>query len=83
MQKHWLARPRTIRRLWILGLIILGFTVLGEYLVERHPLFSLDRLPGFNAIFGFLACVGLILVAKLIALALMRADTYYGDGPDE
>ncbi len=83
MEQHWLMRPRTIRRLWVGGVIVLGLTVLGEYLVDRHPHFSFDQLPGFSAIFGFLACVGLILVAKLIGLALKRADTYYEDGPDE
>ena len=83
MQQHWLTRPRTIGRLRIGGVVVLGLTVAGEYLVERHPHFSFDQLPGFNAAFGFLACVALILVARLIGLALKRADTYYEDGRDE
>ena len=83
MQQHWLMRPRTIRRLRVGGGVVLGFTVLAEYLVDRHPHFTFDQLPGFNAIFGFLACVALILVAKLIGLALKRADSYYAEGADE
>jgi hypothetical protein len=83
MHSHWLTRPRTIRRLWVGFVIALALTVLGEYLVDRHPHFTLDRLPGFYAIYGLLACAGLILVAKLIALPLKRVDTYYEDGQDE
>jgi len=83
MQSHWLTRPRTIRRLWVVFVLALAFTVLGEFLVDRHPHFTLDQLPGFHAIFGFLACAGLILVAKLIALPLKRPDTYYADGENE
>jgi hypothetical protein len=83
MHSHWLTRTRTIRRLWVGFVIALAFTVLGEYLVDRHPHFTLDRLPGFNAIYGFLACAALILFAKLIGLPLKRADTYYEDGQNE
>jgi hypothetical protein len=83
MESHWLTRPRTIRRLWVGFVIVLAFTVAGEYFVERHPHFALDQLPGFNALFGFLACAGLIVVAKLIALPLKRRDTYYEDGRDD
>ena len=83
MQNHWLTRPRTIRRLWVGFVIALAVTVLGEYVVDRQPHFAVDGLPAFNAIYGLLACAGLILVAKLIGLALKRADTYYADGQDE
>lgn len=83
MESHWLTRPQTIRRLWTVFIITLACTVAVEYLVERHPHFRLDQLPAFNAVYGFLACAGLILVAKLIALPLKRPDTYYGDDQDE
>jgi hypothetical protein len=79
MEKHWLMRPQTIRRLWVGGVIVLALTVLVEALVEGHPHFGLDGLPAFSAIFGFLSCVALILLAKLIGLVLKRPDTYYED----
>lgn len=83
MQQHWLTRPRSIRRLWVGFVIALALTVLGEYSVDPHPHFTVDRLLGFNAVYGFLACGGLILVAKLIGLVLKRADAYYAVGEDE
>ena len=83
MESHWLTRPRTIRRLWGGFIITLAGTVAVEYLVDRHPHFTLDQVPAFHAVYGLLACAGLILVAKLIALPLRRPDTYYGDDQDE
>jgi hypothetical protein len=83
MESHWLTRPRTIRRLWAGFIITLAGTVAVEYLVDRHPHFTLDQVPAFHGAYGLLACAGLILVAKLIALPLRRPDTYYGDDQDE
>jgi hypothetical protein len=34
---------------------------------------------GFGALYGFLACAALILLAKGIGLVLKRPDTYYDD----
>jgi hypothetical protein len=76
---HWLVRPRTIRRLWQVFVAVLALTVLAGLAIESHPHFAVERLFGFNALYGFLACAVLILVAKGIGLALKRPDTYYDD----
>ena len=34
---------------------------------------------GFDAIYGFVACVGLVLAAKGLRVLLMRDEDYYGD----
>jgi uncharacterized PurR-regulated membrane protein YhhQ (DUF165 family) len=83
MQQHWLTRPRTIRVLWIGFVIVLGFTVVAEFFVHRHPHFSMDGLLAFNAIYGFLACVALILIAKLLGFAIKRPETYYAQEHDD
>lgn len=83
MQQHWLVRPGTIRRLWIGFAVVLGLTIAAEPFIDRHPHFTVDGLLSFNAIYGFLACVGLILVAKLIGLALKRPDDYYSSDGDD
>jgi hypothetical protein len=76
---HWLVRPRTIRRLWQAFIAVLALTVLAEIAIEAHPHFAVERLFGFNALYGFLACAVLILVAKGIGIVLKRPDTYYDD----
>ncbi|MCC6475053.1 MAG: hypothetical protein IT514_15070, partial [Burkholderiales bacterium] len=62
---------------------LLALTVVAEVWVRRHPHFGWDGLPGFNAIYGFLVCAGLILAAKLIGLVLKRPDTYYSEDGHE
>lgn len=76
---HWLARPATIRRLWQVFIAVLAATVLAELAIEAHPHFDVERLFGFNALYGFLACAALILFAKGLGLLIKRKDDYYGD----
>lgn len=68
-----------IRRLWAAFLAVLALTVAAEFFIDPHPHFDIERLFAFNAVYGFLACGGLILVAKAIGLALKRRDDYYDE----
>lgn len=76
---YWLDQPRNIKRLWRGFLVVLVLTVLAEFLVQMHPHFAIESIFGFNAWFGFLFCAVMILMAKGLALALKRPDTYYGN----
>jgi hypothetical protein len=82
MQRHWLTRPRNIRRLWMLFIAILAATVAAELLTRHSGHFGLDGTFGFHAWYGFAACAALILVAKLVGLVLKRPDGYYGERND-
>lgn len=79
MSDHWLARPRTIRWLWRIFVAILALTVIAQLVVEVHPPFELEGVFGFNALYGFIACAALILVARGIGVLLKRPDGYYRD----
>jgi len=80
MQDHWLARNSSIRLLWRGFIVVLALTVLTEFFVSHHPHFRVESVPGFGAWYGFLACAGLILFAKGLAMFLKRPDTYYEKG---
>ena len=45
--------------------------------VLRHAERSWEGLPGFYGIFGFIACVGLVLIAKQLRRIAMRDEDYY------
>lgn len=77
MSEHWLARPGTIRLLWRAFIAVLAATVAAQLALEAHPHFALEGLFGFNAWYGFLACAGMILFAKVLGLALKRREDYY------
>lgn len=70
-------RTDTIRKLWIVSIIVLALTVLVEPLFEGHGYFGIDDLWGFNAIYGFAACVAMVAVAKALGALLKRPDDYY------
>ena len=74
---HWLARPGTIRLLWLLFAVALAVVVGLDLLITPHPHFGIDGTLGFGAWFGFLSCVALVLFAKLLGIFLKRPDSYY------
>jgi hypothetical protein len=76
-QDHWLARPGTIRRLWVVFLAILAALVLADLVVHHHPAFGLDGTFAFGAWYGFIACVVLVVAAKALGAIFKRPDTYY------
>jgi len=43
----------------------------------RHAERSWEGLPGFYSVYGFVACVLLVLIAKQLRKVLMRDEDYY------
>ncbi len=78
-EKHWLTRPQTIRLLWRVFVAVLALTVLAELVVQHEVRFEVEGWFGFNAVFGFVACAVLIVVAKAIGIVLKRPDNYYAE----
>ncbi len=74
---HWLTRPATIRRLWIIGYVTLAVTVALQWFVPIKGYFGVDGWFGFGALFGFVSCVLMVFGAKLLGALLKRPDTYY------
>ena len=63
--KHWLVRQKTIRMLWIVGCGVLALTVLAGLVIPIKAHFEIDGLFGFFAVFGFVACLIMVVVAKV------------------
>jgi len=76
---HWLSRPATIRRLWIGFAVLLAMTVAAQFGIDIKGHFGLDGWPAFGALYGFGACVAMVLVAKALGVILKRPDDYYDD----
>lgn len=74
---HWLMRARTVRGLWIAFVAVLAATVAAGFAVDMHPHFEVEGWPAFHALFGFLACVAMVVGSKLLGALLKREDTYY------
>lgn len=68
---------RTARILCVVSVAILAITVVAEFFIHRHGLFDIDESFGFNAWYGFAACIALVAGSRLIGFVLKRRDTYY------
>lgn len=77
MKQNWFYRKSSIKKLYISTLIILGVVLFVEYFIVLHPHFSIEKIFGFHAVFGFLSCIVLIIFAKLLGFLVKRKDDYY------
>ena len=74
---HWLVRPDTIRLLWKILIVVLTLTVLAQVYIYVKGYFVVDGWFGFGAVFGFVSCLIMVLVAKGLGYVLKRDDNYY------
>ena len=73
----WLARAESVRLLWRIFWAVLAITVALQLVFKVKGYFGIDGWFGFGAAFGFLACVAMVLVAKVLGFALKRDENYY------
>lgn len=65
--------------MWRTFIAILLLSVLAQLAVDAHVHYEVEHLFGAYAIYGFVACAALILIARAIGLLLKRPDSYYRD----
>lgn len=84
---HWLVRPATIRKLWLGFSLVLTLTLLAQFVVYIKGYFGIDAWFGFGAVYGFVSCLLMVLVAKALGVLLKRPQDYYEqtgqDAPEE
>jgi hypothetical protein len=78
-KRHLFDEPRNTKRA-IYGLYaVCAVALLGDFVVSRHVDHPWEALFGFYPLYGFGACVLLVLIAKQMRKVLMRKDDYYDD----
>lgn len=78
-KRHLFDDPRNVRRA-IHGLYALcGVSLLLDFFVHRHVDHPWESLWAFYCIYGFVACVLLVLIAKEMRKVLMRKEDYYDE----
>lgn len=75
----WFDKPDNLKKLRIFSYIILAASVLAEFFVPAHGAQHLwDKIPGFYALFGFVTCVAMIIISKLLGqYCLKKSEDYY------
>ncbi len=61
------------RAAWAVGLALVGL----DLIVHRHAETPFDGWFGFFGVYGFVACVSLVIAAKGLRRIVMRAEDYY------
>jgi hypothetical protein len=84
-KRHLFDDPRNVGRV-VRGLLFACIVLAGlDMLVHRHVSHPWEGIVGFYALYGFVACVLLVLLAKEMRKLLMRDEDYYerdrGDPP--
>lgn len=63
-----------VRRYFYMALILL---LVADFFIHKHGHFTWEAAPCFYAVYGFIACVSLIFLAKLLRLLVKRKEDYY------
>ncbi len=63
----------------IIFYIALAVIVIADFVVPRKDMYlEWEKIPGFYALFGFIACIIIIFIAKTVGhKLLMRKEDYY------
>lgn len=76
-RQHIFDNPRNIKRLLGVFFTLCAVLLLLDVVHHRHMIHAWEHLWGFYGIFGFMACVALVLIAKGLRKVLMRPEDYY------
>ncbi|WP_394132367.1 hypothetical protein [Shewanella maritima] len=70
-------KPENIQKILKVFYVICVLLVLADFIVHRHIYHNWENVPGFYAIYGFVGCVILVLIAKGMRKVLMKEEDYY------
>ncbi len=76
---YWLDRPANVNKVVYALYAVCAMLVLADLLYHKHVHFDFEKWFGFFGFFGFVACVGLVLAAKVLGVLLKRDEDYYDE----
>lgn len=72
-------KPENVSKMLKVFYFICGLLVLADFVVHRHIYHDWEKIPAFYAIYGFVGCVVLVLIAREMRKVLMRSEDYYDE----
>lgn len=69
--------PKNVSRLIRSLYIICAMLFVADFFVHRHTVHPWEDFTGFYALYGFIACVILVVMAKWLRKLVMRKEDYY------
>ena len=78
-KEYFFDKPENIRKVLKVFYVICALLVVIDFIVHRHIYHDWENIPAFYAIYGFIGCVVLVLIAKEMRKFLMRKEDYYDE----
>jgi len=75
--ERWLDRPGSVNLIIKVLMVACALSVLADFFYHKHGDYHFQEWIAFDAVFGFLAYVGLVTAAKGVRRLLMRNEDYY------
>ena len=75
--KRWLDHKKNVDKVYWSVWILCALLFAVEPFVHKHGDFAFEIWFGFHGWYGFVACVGLVLAAKVLRILLKRPEDYY------
>lgn len=76
---HYFDDPKNVRLLLRIFYTVCALLVVADILYHRHSVHLLEKILAFYPLYGFIACVALVLIATQLRKILMRDEDYYDD----
>lgn len=78
-EKGYFDKPENIQKMLKVFYVLCGLLVIIDFIVHRHIYHDWENIPAFYAIYGFVGCVVLVVIAKKMRNFLMRGEDYYDE----
>ena len=76
--KHYLFNNPHNAALLVRGLyFVCILLVMLDFILHRHTIHAWEHVPVFYALFGFIACVAIVVTAAQLRKVLKRKEDYY------
>lgn len=69
--------PRNVKRFLLLFYSCLLALLLVDPFIDKHGYLEWENMPAFFAAYGFVSCVLLIFIAKILRMWVKRDENYY------
>jgi hypothetical protein len=76
-KQYLFDKPENVTRMLRIFYITCAILFLLDFILHRHVSMKLEEIPGFYALFGFIAFVVLVEGSKLLRKLVMRKEDYY------
>jgi uncharacterized membrane protein YidH (DUF202 family) len=76
-KEYFFDKQRNIDGFLMVFYVICAVLFVLDFIVHRHTMHSLEELPAFYAVFGFVAFVALVVGSILLRKLVMRKEDYY------